>query len=107
VTGTEPDPTASNNTATASTVVNGTGNPFRLTVVVAGSGKVTSNPPGIDCGLGSFTCEAMYENGTVVTLTATPAAGARFDHWQNGCKGTSPSCAVTMNNNKQVKAVFK
>jgi hypothetical protein len=107
VTGTELDPTSSNNTATASTVVTATGNPFRLTVVVAGSGKVTSNPPGIDCVLGSPTCEAMYENGTVVTLTATPGAGARFHQWRNDCRGTSPSCAVTMKGNKQVKAVFK
>jgi uncharacterized repeat protein (TIGR01451 family) len=107
VAATENDPTASNNTATTTTAVTTSGTPFRLTVTAAGNGKVTSNPAGIDCGLGSTTCQAMYNNGTVVTLTATPAAGARFDHWEKGCTGTSPSCSVTVNSNISVRAVFK
>ena len=38
----------------------------------SGVGTVTSNPQGINCG---STCSASYNSGTVVTLTATPAAG--------------------------------
>ncbi len=36
-----------------------------------GSGSVTSNPPGIDCGTD---CEEGYDRGYFVTLTATPDA---------------------------------
>ena len=38
----------------------------------AGSGSVVSWPAGIDCGLA---CSAFYPSGSVVVLTATPAAG--------------------------------
>jgi hypothetical protein len=38
-----------------------------------GSGRVTSNPPGIDCGQD---CGKMFPENTVITLTAT----ADFDH---------------------------
>jgi len=56
-----------------------------------GSGVVTSNPPGINCQMKSASgnpwenenwnqtltgpCEARFSIGTVVTVTATPAAG--------------------------------
>ena len=43
-----------------------------------GSGTVTSSPPGIDCGAD---CDELYDEGTVVTLTATPDAGSTFIGW--------------------------
>jgi hypothetical protein len=51
-----------------------------LTVTLAGSGqgRVTSDPAGIDCGTA---CSNAYDYGTVVTLTATAAAGSRFAGW--------------------------
>lgn len=49
-----------------------------------GSGTVTSSPAGIDCGAD---CEADYDHGTVVTLSATPDAGSVFVGW-----GGAPDC---------------
>src|SRR6185295_9913725 len=48
---------------------------FNLTVskTGTGSGTVTSNPAGINCG---STCTAPYTSGTVVTLTASAAGGS-------------------------------
>src|SRR5262249_28825938 len=47
---------------------------YTLTVTLAGngSGSVTSNPAGITCGTD---CTEIYNSGTVVTFTATPASG--------------------------------
>ncbi|MDP9258205.1 MAG: hypothetical protein M3Q31_16880, partial [Actinomycetota bacterium] len=44
-----------------------------VTKAGAGSGSVSSSPAGIDCGA---TCSASFAQGTVVTLTATAAAGS-------------------------------
>ena len=43
-----------------------------------GSGTITSTPPGIDC---PDNCNQAYPIGTVVTLTADPAAGSKFNGW--------------------------
>ena len=62
-----------------------------LTVVKSGggSGTVTSNPAGINCG---SDCSASFTNGTSVTLTATPASGSTFAGWEGeGC--SAPACA--------------
>ena len=69
----------------------------------SGSGTVTSDPAGIDCGTD---CTESYEDGTVVTLTATPDAGSVFSQW----KGVQPDCidgVLTMNNNRDCMAEFE
>ncbi len=51
-----------------------------------GSGTVTSNPPGIDCGpfcKGSFANEMFATEGEII-LTATADANSVFDGWE-GC----------------------
>lgn len=69
----------------------------------SGAGTVTSAPAGIDCGA---TCSANYAGGTVVTLTAAPAAGSTFAGWSGGgCTGTG-SCDVTLTTNTTVTATF-
>ena len=76
-----------------------------LTVTRAGSGSghVASDLPGIDCGAA---CSADFDDGTVVTLTATTAPGSRFDGWSGaGCSGTG-TCAVTMTAAASVTATF-
>ncbi|HEY3278287.1 MAG TPA: BACON domain-containing protein, partial [Syntrophorhabdaceae bacterium] len=68
-----------------------------------GAGAVTSSPAGVNCG---STCNATFSAGTVVTLTATAAAGSTFTGWSGGgCSGTG-TCAVTMNGNISVTAGF-
>jgi hypothetical protein len=83
-----------------------------LTVTGAGdgSGSVSSNPAGIACqveaGGTSGTCAAPYDEGTVVTLTAVPAAGSSFGGWSGGCTGTG-TCQVTMSAARSVEARFE
>jgi len=78
---------------------------FALTVskAGAGSGTVTSTPPGITCGT---TCAWSYPSGTVVTLTATPAADSTFAGWSGGCSGTG-TCTKTLSAATAVTATFE
>ncbi len=76
-----------------------------ITVAKAGSGSgtVSSSPAGINCGP---TCSAQYPDGTVVTLTATAAAGSVFTGWTGAaCPGTG-TCQVTAASNQTVTATF-
>ncbi len=76
-----------------------------LTVSLSGTGagSVSSNPPGIAC---AGDCTEDYQQGTVVTLTATPGAFATFTGWSGGgCAGTG-ACVVTMDAAKSVQATF-
>jgi len=72
-----------------------------LTVTVVGSGTVSG--PGIACGPD---CSENYLGGTVVTLTASPAAGWRFAGWSGACSGLN-ACQVTMDGAKSVTATFQ
>lgn len=77
-----------------------------LTIAKAGtgSGTITSSPAGLTCG--STTCTGPFSYGTVVTLTAAPAAGSSFAGWSgSGCSGTD-TCTVTMNADTIVTATF-
>ncbi len=71
-----------------------------------GSGTLTSSPAGISCGAD---CTQSYDSGTVVTLTATAAAGSTFTGWSGACTGTPKSspCTVSMTANKTATATFK
>ncbi len=77
---------------------------FTLTAATAGagSGTITSSPAGIDCG---SDCTQSYNDGTSVTLTASPAAGSRFSGWSGACSG-SGTCTVTMSEARLVIASF-
>ncbi len=76
---------------------------FDLNVTVIGDGRVTSSPNGIDC---AGDCNETFDEGTSVTLTATPDPGYELDYWQGDCSGNS-SCSVEMNANADVTARFK
>jgi streptogramin lyase len=67
-----------------------------------GSGTVTSSPSGINCGA---MCSASYQQGTQVTLTATPNGTSTFAGWGGACTGTG-SCIVTMSAAQSVTANF-
>ncbi|MBV8387627.1 MAG: InlB B-repeat-containing protein, partial [Acidimicrobiia bacterium] len=78
-----------------------------LTVTPAGTGTgtVTSgdSPQTIDCGT---TCGADYNQGTQVTLSASPSADSSFDGWSGDCTNTTGDCVVTMDGAKSVTATF-
>jgi len=77
---------------------------YTLTVAKSGTGRgtVTSSPAGINCG---SDCSEAYNQGTNVSLTATPSAGSTFGGWSGACSGTG-GCSVTMNSDKTVTATF-
>ncbi len=76
--------------------------PMELTVVVDGSGTVTSSPAGIDCGAD---CIETYEPGDVVVLTAQPDELYAFAGWGGACSGTD-ACELRMTSSAQVTATF-
>ena len=62
----------------------------------ATSGTVTKSPD-----------QATYAAGTVVALTATPAAGYLFTGWSGSASGTTNPLSVTMDGKKTVTANFQ
>lgn len=82
---------------------------FTLSIGRGGNGTVSATPNGafgtsISCG---SSCSAKFPQGTVVTLTATPQAGLNFTGWSGSCSGTTPICALTINQDTKVQANFK
>jgi hypothetical protein len=75
---------------------------YALSVQKSGAGDGTVAGSGIDCGV---TCDATLDEGTAVTLTATPAAGSKFTGWGGACAGTG-NCVVTVNAATVVSATF-
>jgi len=75
-----------------------------LTLTLAGTGSVSSNPAGVAC---SASCVTNATTGTAYVLTATPGTGQVFTGWSGaaGCTGTG-TCAVTMDAAKSVTATF-
>ena len=69
---------------------------FVLTLSTVGNGTITANPQPVG---------GTYGAGTVVALTATPAAGSQFSSWSGACSGTG-ACNVTMDAAKSVTATF-
>ena len=69
-------------------------NQYDLTIIPVGdgSGVVSSDPLGIDCGVD---CVETLNHGTVVTLTGIPDAGSVFNGWSGPCTGND-ECVVTM-----------
>src|SRR5436309_1766357 len=78
-----------NNTATFAI------NTYTLNVKMVRSGTVTKSPN-----------QATYVPGTVVQLTATPAAGWHFVSWSGDAGGTANPLNVTMDANKNITATF-
>jgi hypothetical protein len=81
---------------------------FPLTVAKTGEGTVASSPAGIEC-TGAKTgaeCQGEFEDGQLVTLTASPAAGYAFGAWSGCLEHAGLTCKVLMDKAKTVKATF-
>jgi hypothetical protein len=84
----------------------------QLTVSLSGSGKVTSAPAGISCGIGFSDCTEVYSPSTVVNLTPRPYINIakniwwEFDHWEGACAGQNYICTLTMSGTRSARAVF-
>ena len=68
-------------------------------------GSVASSPPGIDS---SEACEAAFESGSEVLLTATAKPGWKFAFWYDGNKVYSDrSTTFAVSGNKTIRAAFR
>ena len=75
---------------------------YALTVVRTGSGSGAVAGGTIDCGV---LCSDSYDDGTVISLTATPAAGSLFTGWLGPCTGTG-ICEFTIGGPTTAVATF-
>ena len=77
---------------------------WRVTVARKGTGNgtVTSSPAGISC---PGACTTTFGHGTAVTLSAHPAAGAKFTGWTGACTGKT-ACALSLTADTAVTATF-
>jgi List-Bact-rpt repeat protein/putative Ig domain-containing protein len=73
-----------------------------LSVATSGGGTGTVTGNGIDCG---NTCSIMLDDGTAVSLTATPTNGSVFTGWSGDCSGPG-TCDTTMTAARSVSATF-
>jgi hypothetical protein len=69
---------------------------------LGGSGTVNSSPAGISC---DTTCDAQFNPGTTVTLTAKPDPRSRFLGWAGACSGKQ-RCTIRVNSATSVTARF-
>jgi hypothetical protein len=69
---------------------------YTLSVGVSPSGAGSVSPS-----------SGQYEEGTRVTLIATPASGYIFDYWSGDASGSVATITITMNSDKSVIAHFK
>jgi hypothetical protein len=68
---------------------------FDVAASVTGPGTITLDPPG-----------GTYPAGTIVTVTATPGAGALFDGFSGDLTGTTSPQQLTVDSDKTVAASF-
>lgn len=69
----------------------------------SGTGRVVSDPAGIDCG---NDCREDYPLDTSVTMNAIPDQGSAFSGWSGGTSSSATACAVTVDRNMSIVATF-
>lgn len=102
-TGTNPAGNCMNYAGIAAFKSASTGTTSTLTLTNSGSGSVTSNPSGINCGT---TCSMVVNDGTNVTLTATPTSGYVTTWSSCGSTTSGNTCTLAVNANTTVSAAF-
>lgn len=85
-----------NSTNTGGTSGSTTTAQYKLVTKTVGKGTVSVSPSG-----------STFAAGTVVTLTATPAAGSPWIGWSGDASGTSRTITVTMTKDMTISANFK
>jgi hypothetical protein len=70
--------------------------------MTGGIGRVSSGLPGLDC---TVACTTQWDQGSMVTLDATPGPRLRFVRWAGACTGIG-TCSVTLTQAQSVTAVF-
>jgi hypothetical protein len=73
------------------------GSAYSLSISVSPSGGGTTSP-----ALGTY----KYEEGEVVTVTATPANGYQFVNWTGDASSTTATLALLIDKKKSIKANF-
>ncbi|KHF38720.1 InlB B-repeat-containing protein [Halalkalibacter okhensis] len=68
---------------------------FNLSTTISGDGTIS----GVRNG--------SYTDGSTATITAVPAEGWEFDHWEGDASGNNPSLSITINRDMAITAVFK
>ncbi len=68
---------------------------YTVTLNVVGGGIVELNPAG-----------DIYDEGTIITLTALPNTGSQFDNWDGDLSGTNNPTTITLDGNKNITAHF-
>ncbi|MCX6778293.1 MAG: hypothetical protein NT157_05425 [Candidatus Micrarchaeota archaeon] len=63
----------------------------------SGSGKVYAD---------AYSSDEVYLTGTILSLTAAADDGSEFAGWGGACTGAGAECTLTMDDDKEVEAVF-
>lgn len=79
---------------------------IELTIDITGEGEVNATPPNLTVDETDVPEVIPYNLNTVVTLTATPAAGWIFDRWEVDLLGSANPSPILMDSDKTVRAVF-
>ena len=79
------------------------GTQFPVAVTKVGQGRVTSTPPGIDCGAA---CSQPFPAGSTVTIEAVAKSKWTFVRWDGDCKGRKPMCTIPLDGAKSASATF-
>lgn len=75
-----------------------------LAVSLTGTGgRVTGVPGSLDCG---NACQSALQTRSIISLTAMPELGYVLTGWSGACTGHRPTCAVTLDGDRQVGASF-
>jgi hypothetical protein len=75
---------------------------YRVSVERSGQGRVTSDPPGVDCG---DTCAGDFAPGRFVVLAASSQGDSSFAGWGGDCEGAG-ECRLAMDAHRSVTARF-
>ncbi len=73
----------------------------------AGTGNISSAPPGLSCASSAGTCSQGFVSGTTITLTAMPTGSSTAVQWGNCPSPSGLMCTVpNMTANTVVSATF-